>query len=69
MSWPPFRIVSWIVLSTHLDFTPQICALLRQRKPRFDLIRASITARCDLFKIDVGRYGQSMNLKGKRCYF
>ena len=41
-----------------------MCASLCQLKPRFDVICASITARCDLFKINVSKYGQSINIKG-----
>jgi len=57
-------------LSSHLDLTPQIylymCALLCQLKPCLDVICASITARCDLVKINVSRYGLSIAIKGKR---
>ena len=49
----------WVVLTTQLDLAPQIYVFVSmcQLKPCFDVICDSVTARCDLFKINVSRYG------------
>ena len=47
----------WIVLSAHFD-------LALQGKPHFDVVFPCITARCDLFKNNVSRYGSVNALRG-----
>ena len=59
----------WARTLTLLHKYKYMCASLCQLKPRFDVICASITARCDLFKINVSKHGQSINIKGKRLLF